>query len=54
MGGESFAGIFLADMGKGRHEEKSLYMGHCGRLCGGKLPAGSLGDKTMVGQGIIQ
>ncbi|WP_375627716.1 MULTISPECIES: hypothetical protein [unclassified Bartonella] len=29
-------------------------MRNCGRLCGGKLPAGSLGDKAMVGQRVIQ
>ncbi|WP_375678753.1 hypothetical protein [Bartonella sp. AP33XZML] len=44
----------LADMEKGGMKKRALYMGNCRRLCGGKLPAGSLGDKAMKGQVVIQ
>ncbi|WP_375682315.1 hypothetical protein [Bartonella sp. CE47NXGY] len=53
LGGE-LCGDFLSRYGKEGMKKRALYMGNCGRLCGGKLPAGSLGDKTMGGQVVIQ
>ncbi|WP_375689419.1 hypothetical protein [Bartonella sp. AP57NXGY] len=50
-GGELWGG---SRYGKEGMKKRALYMGNCGRLCGGKLPAGSLGDKTMGGQVVIQ
>ncbi len=35
LGGRALRGDFLSRYGKGGHEEKSLYMRNCGRLCGG-------------------
>ncbi|WP_375693166.1 MULTISPECIES: hypothetical protein [unclassified Bartonella] len=54
LGGE-LCGDFLSRYGKGGHEEKSPIYGELRTLVwGGKLPAGSLGDKAMKGQRVIQ
>ncbi|WP_375621495.1 hypothetical protein [Bartonella sp. AA97HXZ] len=52
---EELCGDFLSRYGKGGYEEKSpIYMGNCGRLCGGSCRLVHWGGKAMKGQRVIQ
>ncbi len=51
---EELCGDFLSRYGKEGMKKRALYMGNCGRLCGGSCRLVHWGGKAMKGQRVIQ